>query len=61
VPYLLVIGDREVENQTISVRTREGLDLGSMSQDQFVDVLNSEIENFGRNKPLVQEKKPVTV
>lgn len=61
VPYLLVIGDREVESQTISVRTREGLDLGSMSQGQFVDVLNSEIENFGRNKPLVQEKKPVTV
>lgn len=61
VPYLLVIGDREVENQTISVRTREGLDLGSMTLDKFVEVLNSEIETFGRNKPLVQEKITVTV
>ena len=61
VPYLLVIGDREVENQTISVRTREGLDLGSMSLDQFVEVLNGEIKQRGRNKPLVQEKTPVTV
>jgi threonyl-tRNA synthetase len=61
VPYLLVIGDREVENQTISVRTREGDDLGSMSLDQFVEVLNKDILQRGRNKPLAQEKKPVTV
>ncbi len=61
VPYLLVIGDREVENQTISVRTREGLDLGSMGLDQFVEVLNRDVLQRGRNKPLVQEKKHVTV
>jgi threonyl-tRNA synthetase len=61
VPYLLVIGDREVENQTISVRTREGLDLGSMALDQFVELLNKDILQRGRNKPLAQEKKPVTV
>lgn len=45
VPYLLVLGDREVENQTISVRTREGLDLGSFTQDQFVELLNSKIDS----------------
>ena len=61
VPYLLVIGDREVENQTVSVRTREGLDLGSMGLDQFVEVLNRDVLQRGRNKPLVQEKKHVTV
>jgi threonyl-tRNA synthetase len=61
VPYLLVIGDREVEEQTVSVRTREGLDLGSMSLDQFVELLNKDILKRGRNKPLAQEKKPVTV
>ena len=61
VPYLLVIGDREVEEQTISVRTREGLDLGSMGLDQFVEILNKDILKRGRNKPLAQEKKPVTV
>jgi threonyl-tRNA synthetase len=31
VPYLLVLGDREVENETVAVRTRSGEDLGSMS------------------------------
>ncbi len=60
VPYLLVIGDREVENQTISVRTREGQDLGSMSLTDFVSVLTKDVESKG-NKPLVQEKKPATV
>jgi threonyl-tRNA synthetase len=30
VPYLLVVGDREVEEGTVSVRTREGVDLGGM-------------------------------
>ena len=35
VPYLLVVGDREVENGTLAVRTRTGKDLGGMSVDQF--------------------------
>lgn len=52
VPYLLVVGDREVENQTVSVRTREGLDLGSMSLDKFVEILNKDVLQCGRNKPL---------
>jgi threonyl-tRNA synthetase len=37
VPYLLVLGDREVENQTLSVRTRHGVDLGSMSLSEFAN------------------------
>ncbi|MHB1565125.1 MAG: threonine--tRNA ligase [Acidiferrobacter sp.] len=36
VPYLLVVGDREVEGGTISVRTREGVDLGSMTVGALV-------------------------
>lgn len=36
VPYLLVIGDREMEAGTVAVRTREGEDLGAMSIDAFV-------------------------
>ena len=31
VPYLLVIGDREVEKQQVTVRTQKGEDLGTMS------------------------------
>lgn len=48
VPYLLVIGDREVETQTIAVRTRGGEDLGSMSVDQFSELLNTAISRRGR-------------
>jgi threonyl-tRNA synthetase len=35
-PYILVVGDREMENQEISVRKRGGDDLGSMSIEAFV-------------------------
>ena len=42
VPYLLVIGDREKENGTLSVRTRGGEDLGSMAVDAFVARLRGE-------------------
>ncbi len=48
VPYLLVIGDREVESRSISVRTQEGADLGSMSIDQFVTFMRQEIARRGR-------------
>jgi threonyl-tRNA synthetase len=46
-PYLLVAGDREVENNEISVRTRSGKDLGSMSIEQFSAHILSEVKQFG--------------
>jgi threonyl-tRNA synthetase len=39
LPYLLVVGDKEVENSTLSVRTRKGDDLGSMSIEAFSQLL----------------------
>jgi threonyl-tRNA synthetase len=42
VPYLLVIGDREVETRTLAVRTRDGKDLGSRPVDAVLDVLSRE-------------------
>lgn len=48
VPFLLVIGDREVETQTVAVRTREGDDLGSMPIAQFTDFLAQAISRRGR-------------
>ncbi|HQV79576.1 MAG: threonine--tRNA ligase [Agitococcus sp.] len=48
VPYLLVVGDREVEQNTVSVRTREGKDLGSMSLDEFAAKLRADIAQRGR-------------
>ena len=43
VPYLLVVGDREKETDTIAVRTRAGEDLGSMLLATFVERLETEI------------------
>ncbi len=48
VPYLLVIGDREVESQTVAVRTRDGQDLGSMSVSEFQDLLAQAVSRRGR-------------
>jgi threonyl-tRNA synthetase len=42
VPYLIVVGDRERETGTISVRTRGGEDLGSMPVADFVQRLEAE-------------------
>lgn len=50
VPYLLVAGDREMENQTISVRTREGEDKGVMTLSQFETLLKEDLLRLGRNK-----------
>ncbi|MGD8827262.1 MAG: threonine--tRNA ligase [Gammaproteobacteria bacterium] len=48
VPYLLVVGDREMESDSVSVRTRGGEDLGSMSLDELIGRLRSEIARLGR-------------
>ena len=36
IPYMLVVGDRDIENGTVSVRTRKGDDLGAMTPDAFL-------------------------
>ena len=36
IPYMLVVGDRDIENGTVSVRTRKGDDLGAMTPDEFI-------------------------
>ncbi len=50
VPYLLVVGDREVENSTIAVRTRSGEDLGSMSVNDFAKHLAGDVGRRGRTE-----------
>ena len=39
IPYMLVVGDRDMEAGTVSVRTRKGEDLGAMSLDTFSAML----------------------
>ncbi|WP_131778110.1 threonine--tRNA ligase [Legionella bozemanae] len=47
VPYLLVIGDKEVESNQVAVRSREGADLGVMTIDTICDTLAQEIARKG--------------
>ena len=48
IPYLLVVGDKEVENNKVAVRTRCGQDLGSISLDEFAATLDAAIAKRGR-------------
>ncbi len=43
IPYMLVIGDKEVETHTVAVRTREGKDLGAMEMDAFLEKIETEV------------------
>jgi threonyl-tRNA synthetase len=47
VPYMLVAGDREVQDGTLSVRLRGGANAGSMTVDAFRDHLKSDVEGRG--------------
>ena len=49
IPYMLVVGDRDMENQTVSVRTRAGVDLGAMSVDDFRTKCRAEIDTQVRD------------
>ena len=48
VPYLLVVGDRELEGGQVAVRARDGADLGVMTIDDFSSLLTKEVEKKGR-------------
>ena len=43
VPYLLVVGDQEMENREVAVRTRDGVDLGKMSIEAFAAQVTKQI------------------
>ncbi len=45
VPYLLVVGDKEMENGEIAIRTRSGEDLGKMSVEGFIEKLAEEVNS----------------
>lgn len=53
VPYLLVVGDRELKERTVAVRTREGVDLGSLSLPEFSEKLASEMKHRGHSMQAV--------
>jgi threonyl-tRNA synthetase len=53
VPFLLVVGDKEVSDESVSVRTLEGEDLGVMRIGDFCDHLGHDIALFGRRSTSV--------
>ena len=48
VPYMLVIGDKEVEANAVGVRSRKDGDIGAMPVDKFIEEIKYEVENFVR-------------
>ncbi len=48
VPYLIVVGDREAQQNAVAVRTRKGEDLGVMTLDEFAEILRKDVASRGR-------------
>ena len=49
IPYMLVVGDRDMETGTVSVRTRKGEDLGAMTMDAFLSKCLAEIASKSKD------------
>ena len=45
IPYMLVVGDRDMENNTVSVRLRTGEDLGAMPMADFIAKLKAVVDS----------------
>ena len=50
IPYLLVVGDKEVQAETVSVRKRGGEDLGSMGISELCEHISKEVGQFSRSE-----------
>ena len=46
IPYMLVLGEKEVKNNTVSVRNRKDGDLGVISIEEFISKIKKEVENY---------------
>lgn len=49
VPYQIILGAREQDENTVAVRTRDGEDLGAMALEKLIERLNGDIARLGRN------------
>ncbi|MDO4607994.1 MAG: threonine--tRNA ligase [Clostridia bacterium] len=45
VPYMIILGDKDIENKTVSVRHRSGEDLGAISIEEFESILRDVVDN----------------
>ena len=56
IPYMLVLGDKEVESGSVNVRTREGENLGVMSVSEFIALVQTAVAKKGRQTPKTDEE-----
>ena len=56
IPYMLVLGDKEVESGSVNVRTREGENLGVMSVSEFIALVQTAVAEKGRQTPKTDEE-----
>ncbi len=49
IPYMVVVGDKDMENNTVSIRHRSGKDLGAMSQEEFVALLREAVDTKAKD------------
>ena len=56
IPYMLVLGDKEVESGSVNVRTREGENLGVMSIAEFITLVQNAVAEKGRQTPKTDEE-----
>ena len=56
IPYMLVLGDKEVESGNVNVRTREGENLGVMPVSEFITLVQVAVDKKGRqNQKIIEE------
>ncbi len=48
IPYMLILGDKEVQSNQVGVRARGEGDIGAMDENKFIEKVNEEIKNFGK-------------
>ena len=48
IPYMLILGDKEVQSEQVGVRSRSEGDIGAMDEDKFIEKVNEEIKSFGK-------------
>ena len=60
VPYMLVVGDREVETGTVAVRERSGGDRGSSTIEAFIDAARDEVSHKGKSSAVSPQLSELT-
>jgi threonyl-tRNA synthetase len=60
VPYMLVVGDREVETGTVAVRERSGGDRGSSTIEAFIDAARDEVSHKGKPSAVSSQLSELT-